>query len=107
LRVKVGDPLATGIGAGISVTATFDVSNYINGRIRGNFHQDVDGTLNVLFGNDSSVMDLDFPVPQDVAQPDFQWPFDIIIIQPFVRITFVNGGAPSALLRAYITALPI
>ena len=89
------------------MTATFDVSNYINGRIRGNFHQDVTGTLDIFFGNDSAVMDLDFPVPQDLNQPEFQWPFDIIVIQPFVRITFVNGAGASSLLRAYITALPI
>jgi hypothetical protein len=107
LRVKDGDALATGLGAGAVVTVTFDVSNYINGRIRGNFFQDEEGTLNVLYGNDAANMDLDFEVPLDTDQPDYNYPFDIIVIQPFVRLTFTNGGVPSSLLHAYVVALPI
>jgi hypothetical protein len=106
-RIQTGDPLYTGVGAGLGFTLTFDVSNYINGRIRGNVHQNVAGTLDVFYGNNATVMDLDFDVPQDLLQPDFQYPFDIIVIQPFLRFTFVNGGAPSSLLSAYITALPV
>jgi hypothetical protein len=106
-RIQTGDPLFGGVAPAAGFTVTFDVSNYINGRIRGNVHQDVAGTLDVFYGNNAAFMDLDFTVPQDLLQPDFQYPFDIIVIQPFLRVTFVNGAAPSTLLSAYITALPV
>ena len=109
LRVRAGDPLSVGLAPAQVVTVTFDLSNYINGRVRGNFHQDVAGVLEVLYGNDSTPanMDLDFVVPQDAAQPNFQYPFDIIVIQPFCQVTFTNGGAPSTFFRAYVTALAV
>jgi hypothetical protein len=106
-RVKVGDPLATGLAPAEVVTVTFEVTNFRNGRIRGNFHQDVAGTLHVRFGNDSTTMDLDFTVPVCPLNPPFQYPFDIIVVQPFVQVEFTNGGAPSTFFRSYVTALPI
>jgi hypothetical protein len=51
-------------------------------------------------------MDLSFTVTRDVTQPDFQWPFDVIVIQPFVRLTFLNGALASSFLRAFVVALP-
>ena len=107
LRVSAGDPLSTGLAPAQVVTATYDLSNYINGRVRGNFHQDVTGVLDVFYGNDRAVMDLDFTVPQDVSQPGFQYAFDIIVIQPFCQITFTNGGGASSFFRAFVSALPV
>jgi hypothetical protein len=106
-RVMVGDPLAGGLVGAQVATVTFNLTNYINGRVRGNFHQDQAGVLQILYGNDSTTMDLDFVVPQDVAQPNFQYAFDIIVIQPFCQITFTNGGAASSFFRAYVSALPV
>ena len=106
-RIRAGDALSGGVPAAGGFSVTYDLSNYINGRIRGNLHQDVVGALDIFFGNDSAVMDLDFSVPQDLLQPDFQYPFDIIVIQPVCRFTFLNGAGASSLLRAYFTALPI
>ena len=107
LRVLASDPLGTGLAPTQVVTVTYDLSNYINGRFRGNFHQDAVGVLDILYGNDKTNMDLDFVVPQDVNQPNFQYAFDIIVIQPFCQITFTNGAGASSFFRAYVSALPV
>jgi hypothetical protein len=106
-RVRVGDALATGLGNGQAVTVTYEVSNFINGRVRGNFNQDQAGTLRVRFGNDSTTMDLDFDVPQCPLNPPFQYPFDIVVLQPFVQFEFTNGVVPSTFFRAFMSALPV
>jgi hypothetical protein len=107
--IQSGAATPLGLLAGQTISLTYDVSNYINGRVRGNFHQDVAGVLDVFYGNDAVTMDLDFTVPICAPpQPSpFQYAFDIIIIQPFLRFTFVNGAAPSTFFRAYVSALPI
>jgi hypothetical protein len=94
--------------AGATNLRTFPLHNYVNGRLRGNFHQD-GGVATILIeqGSSQGVMDLSFTVTQDVSQPNFQYPFDVIIIQPFVRISYTNGGAPNTFARVDITALPI
>jgi hypothetical protein len=86
---------------------TLDVTGFMNGRIRGNFHQDQDAELHVRFGNDVNNMDLDFTVPQDLQQPNFQYAFDIIIIQPIVQVEFTCGVTDSSFLRAFVSVLPI
>ena len=87
---------------------TLAVPNMLNGRIRGSIHQDEDAaSVNLRFGNDSANMDLDFVVPQDVLQPNSQWPFDVIVIQPVVQLEFTNGATDSSFFRAFITALPV
>lgn len=96
-----------GLAAGAIRTVTIDLSGMQNGRLRGNFHQDVAGTLVVEQGFTQTLMDLSWTVPQDPTQPDFQYPFDIILLEPFVRITFTNGGAVSAFFRAFVVALPV
>lgn len=80
---------------------------FVNGRLRGSAHQDKGGTLLIEQGINASDMDLDFTVTRDTSVSDFQYPFDVIIILPFVRISFVNGGAASSFFRARIQALPI
>jgi len=96
-----------GLAAGAVRTVTINLAGYQNGRLRGNFHQDVAGTLVVEQGGSQTLMDLSWTVPRDLTQPEFQYPFDIIIIEPFVRITFTNGGAPSTFFRAFVVALPV
>ena len=75
--------------------------------MRGNVSLDVAATLGILYGNDKATMDLSFVVPQDVAQPNFQYPFDIIVLQPFCRIVITNGAAPSGFFRSFVSALPV
>jgi len=98
---------AIGAGATAFDTGWVAVGGYLNGRVRGNAHQDQDGTLTVEFGNVQGTGDLAFDVTLDAAQPDFQWPFDVIILQPFVRISFVNGGVASTFFRANAMVLSI
>jgi hypothetical protein len=114
-----GDTLTqtTGINAGATavqsgemtmlVFGPFSVKGFLNGRLRGSAHQDVAGVCTVTFGLSPASMDLSWVVPQDASQPGFQYPFDIIILQPFVSVTFVNGGGAIAFFRANLQALPI
>lgn len=96
-----------GLAAGAVRTETISLAGMQNGRIRGNFHQDVAGTLVIEQGFSQTLMDLSWTVPQDPTQPNFQYPFDIITIEPFVRFTFTNGPAPSTFFRAFVVALPV
>lgn len=99
--------LPGGLGGGATqVAGPIAFHGMLNGRLRGNVHQDVDGTLVVEQGIDVTAFDLAFTVTQDLTQPDFQFPFDIIIIQPFVQITFTNGAGASAFFRGYFDAVP-
>lgn len=104
--LKIND--ADGLAAGASVQYVFNVTGYRGGFLRGTFHQDVTGTPLVEFGESASVFDNTFQVSQDTDPPQtpFRFPFSIMIMQPFVRITFTNGGAPSTFFRADVTALP-
>jgi hypothetical protein len=92
--------------AGIE-TLTIGLHRYMNGDIRGTVHQDVAGAFIIEMGDTQGVFDTYFNVPQDLTMPNFQYPFNIVIIQPFVRFTFTNGGAPSTYFRASVRALPI
>lgn len=98
-------PGGLGIGA-TQIAGPIAFHGMLNGRLRGNVHQDVAGTLLVEQGIDTTAFDLAFTVTQDLTQPGFQYPFDIIIIQPFIRITFTNGAGASAFFRGYYDALP-
>lgn len=93
-------------GATVFTFGPFSVRGYMNGRLRGNAHQNVVGVFLLEWGNTPSVFDLSFEVGRDTTQPDFQYPFDVIILQPFLRATFTNGGGASAFFRANIQALP-
>ncbi len=98
-------PGGLGIGA-TQIAGPIALHSMLNGRLRGNVHQDVVGTLVVEQGIDVTAFDLSFTVVQDATQPDFQYPFDIIILQPFVRITFTNGAGASAFFRGFFDAVP-
>jgi hypothetical protein len=105
--LQSGAASGEGLLAGQVVSVTYDLGNMINGRVRGNFHQDVEGELHVFYGNDRNNMDLDFDVPQDIEQPNFQYAFDIIIIQPFCRIEFTNGAGDGTYFRGFVSSLPV
>ena len=95
-----------GIGAtGFSIVQS--LRGMLNGRLRGNANQDVAGSLLIEFGNTATLFDLGFVVTQDVTQAGFQYPFDVIILQPFVRISFTNGGGASTFFRANVEVLPV
>lgn len=93
---------ATGFNTGFVPVASFS-----NGRLRGNAHQDQTGTLLIEFANEAGNVDLAFTVTQDVSQPDVQYPFDVIVMQPFLRVSFVNGGVASSFFRANVVVLSI
>lgn len=93
-------------GGATGLQLTYNLSGMINGTVRGVAWQDVAGVLTVEQGFDAATFDNVFTVIQDAAQPNFRYPFSIIVIQPFVRFTFVNGGAPSTFFRADFSALP-
>jgi hypothetical protein len=101
---QIDDPV--GLAPAGVVTNTIGLLSFVNGRIRGSFHQDQDGVFTIEQGNNATTMDLNFTVVRDLTQPDFQWPFDVIVIQPFVRLTFTNGPLASSFLRAFVVALP-
>jgi hypothetical protein len=104
VKITAGGALGAGALGFSFVTPT---SGFLNGRLRGNAHQDVAGVLLIEFGNSPTVFDLAFTVVQDASQPGFQYPFDVIILQPFVRVSFTNGGAGSTFHRANVEALPV
>ena len=85
----------------------FNVSGYLNGRLRGNAHSNQVGTLLIEFSNDGVNTDLAFVATQDAVQPDVQYPFDVIVLQSFVRVSFVNGGVASTFFRANSAVLSI
>lgn len=97
---------ATQAGELVNFLTTVSLRGLLNGRLRGNAHQDVDGDLLIEFGNSATVFDLSFTVTKDGTQPDSQYPFDVIILQPFVRVSFTNGGAAATFFRASVQALP-
>lgn len=101
--------VAGGLGAGATGFSIgfVNVSSYLNGRLRGNAHQDQVGTMLIEFANDDTNVDLAFTVTQDATQPDVQYPFDVIILQPFVRVSFANGGVASSFFRANAAVLSI
>ena len=98
---------AIGIGVTAFNTGWVPVAAYLNGRLRGNAHQDQTGTLLIEFANDTTDSDLAFTVVQDATQPNVQYPFDVIILQRFVRVSFVNGGVASTFFRANAAVLSI
>jgi hypothetical protein len=117
---NAGDTLTqtTGLNAGATAVQSatgltmlsfgpFSVKGFLNGRLRGNAHSDAPGAFTVSWGTSPSSMGLSWVVPQDASQPDNQYPFDIIILQPFVSVSFVNGGAAALFFRANLQALPI
>jgi hypothetical protein len=77
-------------------------------RIRGQAVQDVAGTLVVsFFGVPQGGLLAQYTVPQDLSQVfAFVYAYDIIMLSPYVEITFTNGGAPSTFFRAHNEALP-
>ena len=83
------------------------MAGYLNGSLRGNAHQDQAGVLLIEFANDAVTPDLAFTVTQDASQPNFQYPFTVIILQPFVRISFTNGGVASSFFRANVSVLSV
>ena len=101
--------IPSGLGAGVTGfdVGPLNLKAFANGRLRGSVHQDRAGALVIEQGVNASDMDLDFTVVRDTSVGDFQYPFDVIILLPFVRISFVNGGAASSFFRALIQALPI
>lgn len=107
----------TGINAGATATqdgnlvnftfGPFCVRGFLNGRLRGIAHQDVIGTMLIEFGPTPVNMTTRFEVTQDTDQSDFQYPFDVIVLAPFVRLSFTNGGAAATFFRANAQVLPI
>lgn len=107
--VNVNEPAGVGIGATAFTFGPFCMRGFLNGRIRGNAHQDQDGTMLLEWSVTPTgfPVDLSFDVPRDTNQPDFQWPFDVIVLQPYLRVSFTNGGVASSFFRANVEALPI
>ena len=93
--------------AGTAFSFVAPMQGVLNGRLRGNVHSAQDGTLLIEWGSSPTTFDLAFDVSRDATQADFQFPFDVIVYQPFLRVSFVNGGAASAFVRASIQALPV
>ena len=104
--VSIVDAVGLGIGITGFTLGPLNVSGFLGGRFRGNVHQDVEGVLKIEFGESPTNFDLEFDASQDVRHPGFQYPFDVIILQPFARISFVNGAGASAFFRANVQALP-
>ncbi len=106
-------PIPFSVGGGLGGGATgfntgfVNVSGYFGGSLRGNAHQDQLGTLLIEFSNDNVNADLAFTVTQDTDQPNIQYPYSVIILQSFVRISFVNGGVASSFFRANAEVLSL
>jgi len=106
LIAKVNVPAGLAGAAVGFTTGWIDVTSVLSGSLRGNAHQDVAGVSLIEFSNDASNVDLSFTVTQDVTQPGFQYPFSVIILQPFARVSFTNGGAASTFFRANVEVQP-
>jgi hypothetical protein len=105
--VRIWNASAAGIGAAAVVTMG-KINLTGMQRTRGSVTQDVAGTLviNQYALPADTVPAASFSVPVDVAQPPFRYTWDVIVIHPYVEITFTNGGAPSTFFRASALALP-
>ena len=100
---------ASSAGLGIGVISTMGKIN-LEGfqRVRGTVYVDQPGTLVVNFyalGTDT-VPAATFTVPQDTDQPDYRYSFDIIVLHPYVEISFTQGGVASTIFRGQSQALP-
>lgn len=105
--LRTWDAAAAGLSNG--VVSTMGKLNLIGfQRVRGNVYVDQPGTLVVnqyAQGGDATPA-MTWNVPQDVAQPNYRYAWDIIIIHPYVEITFTQGGVASTVFRAFNQALP-
>ena|GEM_PF-2583403 len=105
-------------GAGATVQfGPINVAPFHAGRLRGSVHVDQDAAVGgfVLFqGAKQDYANPAFPTPslrfvvtRDVTQPNFQYPFDVIVIQPFIAFTWTQGAAPPTFFRVSVEALPL
>ena len=96
-----------GIGGGaVETMGQLNLSGYR--RVVGQLVQDVAGTLTINFRTvqGGAVVET-FVVAQDLGHPNFTYTYDQLVRAPYVEITFTNGGAASAFLRAHNEALPV
>lgn len=105
--VRIWNASAAGIGAGVVVTMGKINLNGMQ-RTRGSVTQDAAGTLviNQYALPTDTTPAASFTVTVDPDQPPFRYTWDVIVIHPYVEITFTNGGAPSTFFRASALALP-
>lgn len=103
--------LDTTLGAGAVVSQELNLRRFLNGRIRGSVESDVaKSTFYIQQGlSRVDLPGLSWDVPQDAAivGPNLHYPFDVIVIQPYVKLEFTNGAAPATLFRVFVEALPI
>ena len=90
----------------VFTTGPHNCSKFLNGRVAGNVMSDTVGALTILQEQLPGLGGLVFTVPQDLLQPNFQFPFSILLFAPFVTFTWTQGAAPSTFLRATVSALP-
>lgn len=78
-------------------------------RVIGNFHASnaaAVGFPRVRQSADGVNWDLVYVIPQDATQPDFQYPFDLHILLPYVSVEYTHGGAAGTL-SATAATLPL
>ena len=94
-------------GAGLTLLTKVRASGYH--RVKGNFH--VTTTAAVGFpvveqSVDGVTFSLANVIPRDLNQPDFQYPFDVEIRLPYVRVTYTQGAVDSASIHAFVELVP-
>lgn len=88
----------------------FNVMGYR--RVVGNFHAPgggvgpAAGSPLVEQSMNGTDFDLATVIPQDVSQPDVQFPFDIELVGNYLRVTYTNGAGIEAFVRGWVYCLP-
>lgn len=106
--LRIWDAASAGIGAGAVVTmGKLNLTGF--NRTQGTVAADQTGTLviNQYSQPADTVPAATFTVPFDTAQPNYRYSWAVIILHPYVEITFTNDATPSTFFRASALALPV
>lgn len=98
---------STPLAAGTTLLTKVRAEGYH--RIKGNFHVDTapaNGFPRVEQSVDGITYSLVNVIPQDLSQPDFQFPFDVVRRLPYVRVRYTQGAVDSSFVYAFVELVP-
>jgi hypothetical protein len=89
-------------------TGTFNLSAFLNGHVRGNLFLPAAGAaFTIIQERVPGGGGLVFPVPIDPVHPNFNYPFLVSILSPFVTFQVTNGANAQANVIGDVTAVPL
>lgn len=96
-----------GVTNGQSVNSgRVNLANFMNGQLRGCVVVDQTGTLVIKQEAVPGSGDIAITVTVDASLPNYAYPFFVSLAQPYVTITWTQGGVSSTYFRAWATAVP-